>query len=246
MAKQYILAYDLERTGSPAGCRVIAIGASVVNAAFEEVGTFRAACFKPNEALFEWACIKEFWLGQELKDLAAYKNGGCTIWRESSLMDLLTRLEKETPAECRTQAEAEAAAFNKFVAFCQYWDRKAREEGATLLRCSDNVAFDTHWVNKLLAAYRPDLPPLPYNWVTGKYDKHYDVHQVQLGFLSAQQDGRALLDYWGCGKAMELLYKVPPKVKQHTHMPDDDAYTTAFDLAVVLAAAQGRLQKQTK
>jgi hypothetical protein len=238
------LAYDIERTGAPDGCRVIAIGASVIDETFTERDTFLAACFKPNEALFEWRCVHEFWLGTQLQELAQRRSNAeiaAGTNASDTPMHILEKLAALSPGN--TQDEAERIAIDGFVAFCIKWETKAREENATLMRCSDNAPFDTTWINKLLAKYRPDILPLPYEFSTGKYARHYDVHQMQLGFLG-RQNAELITKYWGCGNAIEALWEVPPKTKQHTHMPDEDAYTIAFDLQVVVAAARGTLAER--
>lgn len=111
---------------------------------------------------------------------------------------------------------------------------------AKFLVCSDCTESDTHWINKLLEKYRPDLHPFPFSFRTQQWSKHYDVGQIQRGFLTR------LNPHWitqgkNATKTIEENWKIPPKTKEHNHMPDSDAYTIAFDMQALLMASSGQL-----
>ncbi len=255
--KVYVLAYDWERTGDPMACRSIGLGMSVVDSDFKEVDTLLVPFYKPNEAFFEWRCVEEFWLGEELKELKARRAYDEFIKAhpdEPVPVNLLYRASSMPPSEVlnrlhilttqRTQEEAESFAVDAFIGIIQKWERRAKAEGAILMRCSDNVPSDTRVANQLMAKYRPEILPLPYLLSEeNNYGRHYDVHQMQIGFLASVYPDFPT-KYWGATKAMEQLFQVPPKVKEHNHMPDSDAYTIAFDLQVVVNAARGTLPRR--
>lgn len=236
----HVLAYDLERTGSTGTSRVIGIGASVVDENFKELKTYLGACFKPNEALFEWSCVEEFYFGTELRELDALRKGAASPVVSFTPRNMLDELKKKTPSSARTQDDAERLALDGFVEFVRTAEQAALDAGATFIICSDCTVSDTHWINKLLEKYRPDLHPLPFSFLTDQWAPHFDVGQVQKGFLT-QLNPNWITQGKRSTETIEKYWKVPAKLKQHTHMPDSDAYTIAFDMQAVIACSNKRI-----
>jgi len=247
--KNYALAIDIERSGSGPDCRVIAIGASVVDENFQQLDSLYAPCFKSTEVAFELRCVKEFWLGDELKELDKYRAGEQPVSASLPVSTVLKRIEADTPTvdnegkPIRTQRETEVNALDKLIYFVQKWEVKAQQDKALLKRCSDNVIFDIGAINAMVTQYRPDIMQMPYSWTSGEYGALYDVHQTQRGFLLAH-DPQWATKYWGLTKAIEATWDVPKKILEHTHLPHEDAYGIAFDLQVLDAIALGRLKKK--
>lgn len=238
-----VLAYDVEATG--VGGHVIAIGASVVDDHLVERDSFRACCFKPNEAHFELDCIEGFWLGTELGVFRDYRDAKPVAADALAYTprDVLREIAAQTPPVI-AQSHAELHAIDGFIAFVEKWGKLALAEKFTLMICSDNTAFDTCWINTLLAKYRPDVKPFPYSFLTGNYGKHYDVHQLQIGELR-HHDSAWVQKYWGATKAINEIWDVPKMTKQHNHMPDFDAYTIAFDMVVLNLITLGVIKKRS-
>lgn len=114
---------------------------------------------------------------------------------------------------------------------------------ARFVICSDCVVSDAHWINKLLEKYRPDVSPLPFSLLSDQWSKHEDVGQIQKGFLTSFNPDW-ILNGKGASKKIETVWFVPKKIKEHTHMPDSDAYTIAFDMQALIAVSLGRLSKR--
>jgi hypothetical protein len=247
--KVYALAIGLERSESAPVGRVIAIGASVVDENFNQLDRLYAPCFKPVDVGFEYRCVKECWLGDELKELEKYRAGEQPTPASLPVSKVLQKIADDTPLvnadgkPIRTQQDAEIDALDKLIYFVQKWEVKAEQDKALLKRCSDNVIYDIGSINAMVAQYRPDIPQMPYSWTTGKYGTLFDVHQTQRGLLLAH-DPQWVTKYWGLKKAIEATWEVPKKRFEHTHLPHEDAYTIAFDLQVLEAIALGRLKKR--
>lgn len=219
-----VLAFDVECTGAGAGCTIIAIGASVVNSKFEKEDSGLWCCYKPTQALFEWRCAKEFWM-------------------KDSNQDILKKIHALTPRQVKKQEQVERYATELFVEFVQKWEKKEQEEGFMLFRCCDNSPFDAFYINTFMRKYRPDVMQLPYNFLTGEYDRFYDVHQMQRGFLIAH-DPSYVEQYWGSDREINKIWEVPPCQVEHDHMPNNDAQTIAHDLQALIQIGRGLIKKR--
>jgi hypothetical protein len=77
-----------------------------------------------------------------------------------------------------------------------------------------------------------------------QYSTFYDTKQIQLGFLNSALPGWDATKFFSTTKAIEANWAVPKKEKVHNHMPDNDAYGTAFDLQVIYAICAGRIKRK--
>jgi hypothetical protein len=220
-----VLAFDIERSGGGGVHETIAIGASVLDATFRELDTLFLPCYFPpgssEPSVFEKRCWDEFWCSnKDVLDKLVYTGGLCKAARQTEMIEA-------------------------FQAFRVKWEAKALQETQTMLiLASDNPVFDGGYINSLIGAHLPSgTLPIPYTATFPQaYRPFVGVHDMQGGMLMAIDPART--DSWGHSCRVAQLYGLPPARKKHTHLPDEDAYTIAYDLQVLYGIQAGRITRR--
>lgn len=221
MPEIWVLAFDIEATGSRSdNGDIIAIGASVVDSAFNELGTMFVKGYFPGETVFEERCKKEFWNDHPDKLISFTYEG--TLDRRSKQWDMILQ----------------------FQAFREKWEKKAVHEGKKLELCSDNNVFDGGFINEYITKYTgpTEYLPIPYTASTKKYAPFWETHAQQRGLLMAVDPD--FKEDWGLSKRIAELYDVPKCPVSHDHNPANDARTIAHEQQVLLAIRDGRIKRR--
>lgn len=221
MTDVWVLAFDIEATGSRSdNGDIIAIGASVVDSAFNEWGNLNVRGYIPGETIFEERCKIEFWDKHPEKLKSFIYEGE------------LTRRERQ------------ADMIRQFQGFRFHCEKAAAHEGKKLELCSDNNVFDGGFINEYITKYtRPDeYLPIPYNASEKKYKPFWETHAQQRGLLMAVDPD--FKGDWGLSKRIAELYDVPECPVSHDHDPANDARTIAHEQQVLLAIRDGRIKRR--
>jgi hypothetical protein len=218
---RYVLAFDIERTGAFDTNHTIAIGASVVDENFKELDTFLYTCYDPDAVSFEDRCKREFWD------------------KHPELLEKLRNEHYTVPFRVHQRKMTE-----QFQVFRRKWERKAEEAKADYYLVSDNAIFDGGYINQLIMRHTEDMP-MPYSArLPHKYDALHDVHQQQVGLMRMLDP--AYNSFFGMDEQIKKAFSPPEPIKQHDHMPNNDAYTIAHSFQVLLKARQDLLNYNTK
>lgn len=168
--------------------------------------------------VFEEKCWKEFW---------------------SKNQEVLSKLEYKGD---KNKKKREKEMIEEFQAFRHKWEKYCDENNIKLEIVSDNNIFDGGFINKLIFDNcGADIMPLPYS-TTGKYKPFWETHSVIRGLLIAIDPD--FKDDWGFSNRIAKIYDIPEMEKQHDHLPDNDAYTIAFENQVLLGIRDGTIRKR--
>jgi hypothetical protein len=223
----WVLAFDLERDGPDTRYRTFALGASVVDSDFQELDSYLSFNLRARETPAE-----------------GFEDG---YWRRhwSKFPEILEALTYHGELSLEDQ---ERVMIQGFQEFRKKWELRALEQGETLELVCDNPTYDAMHVNILLEKHNAGLPlpfsALPTTTGDGKseftYGTVWDVFSMQKGWLTgtlpaSEADGLK----WGLSSKMEALFMREPPAKkyQHSHSPDHDAYTIAWDYQLLRAFA---------
>lgn len=213
--KTITLGFDIERSGATDTSNTIAIGASVVDNDFTELDNLFLPGYIPGETTFETKCYDEFW---------------------SKNLDILSKLEYKG-TKCKKDREFEM--IQEFQDFRGKWEKIASENNWKLETVSDNNVFDGGFINHLIFKNLIGSMPLPYS-TNGSYKPFWETHSMQRGLLIAVDPN--FKDDWGFTKRIAELYEIPKMVRNHDHLPNNDAYTIAFDNQVLLGIRDGNIK----
>lgn len=215
--KTLTLAFDIERSGGTDKYDTIGIGASVVDNRFAELDNLFLPGYIPGETVFETRCWEEFW---------------------SKNRDILSKLEYTGP---KNKKGRELEMIQEFQDFRRRWEDYAVENECKLETVSDNNVFDGGFINQLIFDNLPDTMPLPYD-SKGKYKPYWETHSVQRGLLMAVDP--EFKNDWGFTERIMELYKVPKMRRNHDHLPNNDAYTIAFENQIILGIRDGYIKRK--
>lgn len=207
---------DIERSGGTDKYDTIAIGVSVVNDRFKELDNLLLKGYFPKETVFEERWINEFWSKNE---------------------DVLAKLEYKGD---KNKKEREKEMIEEFQLSRGKWERYSDKNSIKMETVSDNSVFDCGFINELIFANMDGTMPLPY-CTTGNYKPLWETHSVMRGILMVA-DPNFKKD-WGFSDRIAELYDVPPMERKHDHMPNNDAYTIAFENQVLLGIRDGSIQR---
>lgn len=217
----YILAFDIERSGATNKYSTIAIGVSVIDEEFNKLESKLWRNYVPDKTSFEPRCWNEFWSK-----------------RINVLNEFIT-----TPTTLDT-LENEKNIIEQFQEFRRQWEAKAKSENKKLIVCCDNLIYDGGFINELIMTYTNDLP-LPYSAsYPQKFSSLWETHSMQKGLLSVVDS--KFTSNWGLTDRMFELYNVDRPTVDHDHLPQNDAYTIAYDMAVMLRIRQGTLSRRPR
>jgi len=215
--KRIVIAFDVEAAGARTNYTTFAIGVSVVNEKLDEIESGRWTCYEKESIKFEERCWTEFWANKQ------------------NILELLINDDN------LTFDDKERNMIQEFVKFVKKWQLDAFQKNYDLFIVSDNKIFDGERINALIMKYFPedDLMPLPYNFNNKEYSSFWETHSMQKGFLMALSS-KYIDTNWGFSNEMEQLFTVPSTIRKPTHLPEDDAYTIARDMQILLGVAEGR------
>ncbi len=212
----WLLAFDIEKSGSTADFDTIAIGSTVLGSNYRVLGSYLGTSYTLEETKFEKRCQNEFW---------------------SKNMDILEKLRNDKPI---SYAQKQKDMIVGFVEFVKSWELAAAERGIKLYKVSDNVAFDVHFLNIMIHEHCDGMLPFPYNFVTQKYGTLWETTSMQKSFLLAV-DPTTIQKDWGFKKTLHKLY---PSLRKcpvaHDHMPHHDSTGIAYDFIGLMEISAGR------
>lgn len=213
------LAFDIERSGAFHTNDTVAIGASVVDSDFNELGSLFVPMYHRNNTVFEQRCLDEYWSkNQELLDLFEYKGN---LSKKDQYRDAITI----------------------FHNFRSHWEKYAKDNGKTFVLVSDNNVYDGGYINNLMFDHLAEDPPIPYSALTKKYEIFWETHSMQRGLLivvDPEFDGS-----WGLSDRIAKLFDVPETDHVRIeHHPTSDAFTIAYDYQVLMGIRCGSIQRR--
>lgn len=137
-----------------------------------------------------------------------------------------------------TADERQVSMIDEFQRFRRKWELKAHDLGYELHLVSDHPLYDGGFLNEMIQKYRPDLP-MPFSALKPhSYMGITDVDSMVQGILYAT-------DLPNFDK-LYLDYNVPKPCKITEHLPDDDAYSIAYDYCVCLKIKNKKLKRKSK
>jgi hypothetical protein len=215
---KYALAFDIERSGALPEHQTIAIGACVVNEAFEKVDELLLVNYRPDETKFEQRCWDEFW---------------------SKHSDVLDALQY---TGLLTLKEQDKHMITELQVFRAKWEERCDANADVLVLVSDNNVFDGGYINQLIHEHLPGKMPIPYSAGKQEYDTFLEVHSMQGGLLMAVDP--TFTSDWSFGNRIAELYDLPEKQIEHDHNPVNDAYTIGYDYMILMGIRDGRIHRK--
>lgn len=219
MLKLWTLAFDIEMSGQRKEHDILAIGMSVVDDKFTELGSLLIKMYLGKDKTnFDPRTWSEFWEPNE------------------GILDLI---KYDGPITSKKILEFDA--IQQFLEFKKNWEEKARKERVKIILVSDNPVFDGGFINGLIFDYTKELP-IPYNSF-GEYDSFLDVGSEERGFIMGiieeiQNSSKKR------NETLNRLYVLPEQKKQHTHLPNEDAYVIAYRYQVLVGILHGIIPKR--
>jgi len=219
--KRIYVGFDIETSGSFFGLhKVIAVGMCAIGDDFNIIDSIRFDCYLPDQCLFEQRTWDEFWS------------------KYSKILDGFRYTGKLKQAE-----KVEKWMVEEFQKFRSKMEQHAKDIGAKYYFVSDNKIFDGGFMNALIGKHTSDMP-LPYTASTSQYSSFFETHSMQKGFLLAIDPNFDPDIKSGFTNRIAELYDVPPPLKEHDHNPENDAYSIAYDFAVMMAIREGKIKKK--
>lgn len=218
----YVLAFDIERSGPTKDYDTIGIGATVLCFDFSDKSSlslkevdrlFLPGCFA--ETKFEQKCWDEFWGKDEQKVQLA------DLRYEGSLSPL----------------ERQKEMINAFQDFRTKWELKAEAEQANYYLVTDNAIYDGGFLNDFLMTHTK-LEPMPMTASTQRYGSLYDIDQMLNGFLMAV-DPKWTPRSYGMTSRIRKLYDIKAPNIPHDHNPANDAHNIAYDFCALMGIKAG-------
>lgn len=203
----WAVGFDIETGGARRTYHsIIGIGIAVVNDKFELVKKARFGMYRgKRRTLFETRCWDEYWTKQA------------------------HTLEKMQYAGDPTDStdEMEHNIIYQFQMFRRDIELVAKIHGIRVEYVSDTNAFDSGCINHLLEKHMPSaVNPIPYSALNNSWGRIWNTTSMMWGLLD---DEYVLCNDRGYSKRLRMEYKVPEQAMEHSHLPDEDAYTIAFD-----------------
>ncbi len=219
MKMTFVLAFDIERSGSGKDNHTIGIGMSVVDSNLKELDRLFLPGYVEKDVVFEERCVKQFWSKHPSKLEVLRYNGPLNF------------------------KERQREMIVSFQNFRRKWERKAKETRTSLQLVSDNNVYDGGFINEMIFEYTDDFP-IPYTASSTRtkpneadYEAFHETHSIQRGLLFSVD--KKYMSEWSHGKRISELYDLPQFEKVHDHNPANDAYSIACDMQVLFGIRDG-------
>ena len=106
--------------------------------------------------------------------------------------------------------------------------------GAAFELITDNNVFDGGFINLMIFNHLPKVMPIPYSASSPQeYSTFFETTSQQRNLLMMVDLTFKPDSLWGLSARIFELYDVPPCPVKHTHLPDEDAFTIAYDQQIL-------------
>lgn len=223
----WVLAVDIETSGSRPEHSVLAIGAAVLDDQFTTIDTFLYRGYVPDRTKFDARCLRESWSQPE---------------QQATLKQLVYRGQVPIERVPVPPDEVPSDMINRFRQFMGLMEMEAQKAGAKLEVVTDNAGFDLRLLSREIYKYIPDDEGMQFTVTTKKFRPTFETWSQQRGLLMAV-DPSFQSDY-GLTERIDALYDVPKRAVVHDHLPHHGAYSIAFDQQVLHGIQRGTILRR--
>lgn len=215
--QNWFLAFDIESSGPRYSNDILSLGCAVRDNEGKEIDRLLIKNYYPSETNFEKECLK-FW-EQNLEVLKSLTYTG--------------KLTKE---------ENTKRLIKTFMDFLKKYQLMANKKNVKLIILTDNKTFDCGFINFLIDKYLPEsYKPLPFNTISGNYDKVYETNDFIRAILSTEKgDFNCLNNY----NELLKVYNFEECNVPYTHLPDDDSSVLAYTMFIIKNIIEGKIKKR--